>query len=182
MHRHFEDLCIPQKNLSNKHFQQFLNKIMKEKEKEDLGQRVLKAVLLRLGNFTFISEKRISWQVCLIFIYTLKIGCTFQKKTCYLLFKACWLGLCFHIKQLSNRAQRDKDRTWSCGGSYDLVRGAPCSSLNLVFRRKLRADFIFAIPYSASEIKLYICKLHVVNNFLRHLTMEINNFMYIPSD
>ena len=59
--RHFyKVLCILQKDVSDKHFQQFFNQLMKEKENK-FGQSVLKVIIvLQLGKFTLISEKRMS--------------------------------------------------------------------------------------------------------------------------
>ena len=134
----------------DKHFQQFLliNKIMSNYQRKrdrsgELSQSGLKVILLRLGNFhTYIRKKGVRTKPYVSF-YPVKVGCILQKKKHYPLFKEFWFGLCFHIKY---RKPPWKGYSWVFHNVV-LVQGAPCSSLNLVFRRKLRHDFIFGIPY-----------------------------------
>ena len=49
----------------------------------------------------------------------------------------------------------------NCGQGIPRGRSRPgssCSSLNLIFRRKLRHDFIFGIPYSVLEAVLSLLR------------------------
>ena len=61
---------------------------MKENEKDESGQSVLKVILLWLGNFTLISEKK-GYQITSLFDFYLPTeNCVCSpEKTYYLLFK-----------------------------------------------------------------------------------------------
>ena len=103
-------LCIPQNNLGNKHFRQFLNHIMEEKEKDELGL-VLQVIYLWLGNFTLISGKK----DVMTSLFDLHI-----------IFSSKYFDLdCILIW---NRAPRNKSRTWSCDRSRYLSREQPAAA------------------------------------------------------
>ena len=148
--------CIPHRNLIDKHFQQFLliNQIMsnnyekKRYRSGELSQSGLKVIVLQLGNVhTYIREKDIMTSL-IVFI----LSSIFQKKTVSSLQSI--LNSTVFLYQIQEMTVN------SVFHNVVLVQGAPCSSPNFVFRRKLRNDFIFGMPY----LDFFTCN----ELFLRH--------------
>ena len=100
----------------------------------ELSQSGQKVIFLWLGNFNICIGRR---DVMTSLFYPVKIGCTSQKKI--FLFKYFDRDCVF----ISNT---EEDRVNRAFHNVVLIQEAPCSSLNLISRRKLRHDLIFNAP------------------------------------
>ena len=112
----------------------------KRDRSEELSQSGLKVILLRLGNFhTYIRNKDVMTSL-FAFILSSENWMYFrERKTLSLQSSLTWTVFSYQMQEMTVNGVFH---------SVILVQGAPCSSLNLFFRRKLRRDFIFGIPYS----------------------------------
>ena len=124
---------VPQRDLIDNLFQQFL--LINQRKIDKLGklsQSGLKVTLLRLGNFhTYIRKKNVMRSLMtslFVFISSSENRMYFREKNIFSS-KYFYLGCVFISNTGDDREQK-----------------APCNSLNLVLRRKLRHDFIFGIP------------------------------------
>ena len=103
-----EKVCVSREKSKQQAFSTVFKSHNERKRERRVGSICTESNSSPAGKFyTHIREKRISLQVCLIFIYPRKVGCIFQKKSIIVSSKYFDLDCVFVL----NRAPRNNSRT-----------------------------------------------------------------------